>query len=48
MVIVFGQGDEQPEWNWLDKTTWDFLIKTKESAEKAFNINNAVRETRKN
>lgn len=47
MVIVFGQGDEQPEWSWLDKTTWDFQQRVKEESSKAFNINNGVREARK-
>lgn len=26
--IIFGQGDEQPEFSWLDKVEWDFMTKT--------------------
>ena len=34
IIFVFGQGDEQPEFSWLDKVEWDFLTKTKEDTDR--------------
>lgn len=33
-VIVFGQGDEQPEFTWLDKAEFDFIVNWKRDIER--------------
>lgn len=36
--IIFGQGDEQPEFSWLDKVEWDFINQWREDILRLENI----------